>query len=371
MTTPWIEVKKHNQLDVPAGPGYRDYIWQAQFACQVEILSHQEWVKLKWGFNASALFDETLERQRLFLESQYEVRHQIGVDAPDYRTLAFRYIGRPGEGLFFIILGKIHAKTEKEAMESALSYYKEVCSTFPYDYTLIPARSRQEFIQISGNDILDGSGGQVDLAQIKRLELPLPFVRNSPFLQGVWRSGNRAHEQIWRSLAASSVPVLLNITLRCTVLYEKEREKLLQCAEEISSLKQPLNQQTLSAMQQWNSKYGERRLGPWGKFFYLQIHLASTRKLSKDLFRTIGNALAMNSGGEPLPGWRVILPDSSEAPAWCERIRDLELVFSDTSLPVPRLSEVADLDEVFAAIRLPYSPPENGFPDMSFVTIKY
>jgi hypothetical protein len=370
MSTPcWIETQERQHLDVPAGPGYRDYIWQAQFACQLEILTYQEWIKLKWGFNASALFDETLERQKLFLESQYEVRHQLGAEAPDYRTLAIRFINRPGEGLSVAVLGKIHARTEQEAMESASSYYCELKSTFPYDYTLIPARSREEFLQISAGDILDGNDGQPALAQLKRLEIPLPPVRNSLFLQGVWRSAARAHEQIWRSLASSSAPVLLNISLRCTVLYEKEREKLLKCAEEISAIHdKPLNPQTLSALQQWNRKQVERRLVPWGKFFYLQVHLASTRKLSAELFRTIGTSLALNSSGESLPGYQVVLPEQAEAQVWQKRLKNLDLIFSESYLPVARLSEVADLEEVFAAIRLPYSPPENGFPNVNFIT---
>jgi hypothetical protein len=69
--------------------------------------------------------------------------------------------------------------------------------------------------------------------------------------------------------------------MRCTVLYEKEREKLLKFAEGISSLHdQHLNPLTLSAMQQWNRKHMERRLAPWTKFFYLQVHLASSCRLS-------------------------------------------------------------------------------------------
>src|SRR5512134_3790439 len=121
MTDPWFQVEKHQPLEVPAGPGYQDYIWRAQFACQVNILPYSEWLKFKWGFNASALFDEFFERQKLFLESQYEVRHQLGSEAPDYRTLAFRYINRPGEGLLVAVLGKIHAKTEEKARESILA----------------------------------------------------------------------------------------------------------------------------------------------------------------------------------------------------------------------------------------------------------
>jgi hypothetical protein len=369
MRNPWIEIENHQHLDVPAGPGYQDYTCQAQFACQVEILPYQEWLKLKWGFNASALFDEFFERQKLFLESQYEVRHQLGAEAPDYRTLALRFTNRPGEGLSVAILGKLHAKTEQEAHESALVYYREVKSTFPYDYKLVAAETKAEFDHISGWDILTQKNEQMEMAQIKRLEIPLSPARNSPFLQGIWRSGPRAHEQIWRSLTSSPEPVLLNISLRCTVLYEKEREKLLKFSEEIASIQeQHLNHQTLSAMQQWNRKYVDRRLVPWSKFFYLQVHLASPCKLSEDLFRTVGTSLTLNGGGESLPGYQIVPTEKVEI--WQKRLKNLDVIFSESYLPVPRLSEVADLEEVFAVVRLPYSPPENGFPNVNFITIK-
>ncbi len=370
MTFPWFKIEKRDPLDVPAGPGSEDYIWQAQFACQVEILPYLEWIKLKWGFNASALFDEFFERQKLFLESQYEVRHHLGSEAPDYRTLAFRFINRPGEGLLVAVLGKIHAKGEEEkARESIQAYYNEVKSTFPYDYTLVPAQTSEEFKQISGWNILDGEQGQPQFAKIKRMEIPLSPVRNSPFLQGFWRSGPRAHEQIWRSLASSPDPLLLNISLRCTVLYEGEREKLLKFDEEISSMHgQPLNRQTLSAMQNYNRKYVERRLVPWTKFYYLQVHLASTCKLSGDLLRAIGTSLTLNSSGDTLPGYQVILPDQKQAQVWQQNLKNLDTIFSDSNVPVARLSEVADLEEVFAVLRLPYCPPENGLPNVSYIS---
>jgi hypothetical protein len=142
MTSPWLELENRQPLEVPAGPGYQDYIWQAQFACQVNVRSYHDWSRLKWGFNAAALFDEFIDRQKLFLESQYEVRHQLGSEAPNYRTLAFRFINLPGEGLLVAVLGKIHDKTREKARESALEYYNEVKSTFPYDYSLVPAQSR-------------------------------------------------------------------------------------------------------------------------------------------------------------------------------------------------------------------------------------
>jgi hypothetical protein len=369
MTTPWFEIEDRQSLEPPAGPGYQEYTWQVQFACQVNILPYQEWARLKWGFNAAALFDEFIERQKLFLESQYEVRHQLGSEAPNYRTLAFRYINLPGEGLLVAVIGKIHGQSEEKARKNALAYYNEVKSTFPYDYQLIPAKSSQDFKRFSGWNILDGSQGQPVFAQIKRLEIPLSPVRNTPFLQGLWRSGPRVHEQIWRYLASYPDPVLLNFSLRCTVLYEKEREKLLKSAEEISSIHdQPLNQQTLSGMQHWNRKLVERRLVPWTKFFYLQIHLASPCGLSEDLLRSIGTSLTLNSSGEALPGYQVLQPNQTQINEWQKRFKNLDTIFTDSYVPVSRLSEVADLEEVFAAIRLPYCPPENGLPNVNFIS---
>jgi hypothetical protein len=43
-------------------------------------------------------------------------------------------------------------------------------STFPYDYSLSPAKSRDEFLEITGSEVLLGSGGQMDIVQIKRCE---------------------------------------------------------------------------------------------------------------------------------------------------------------------------------------------------------
>jgi hypothetical protein len=370
MDTPWIVLDRYQDQEDTAGPGFPDYVWQARFACQVEIRSHQDWVKLKWGFNASALFDETLERQKLFLESQYAIKRELETENADHRTLALRYINRPGEGLLLAVLGKIHARTEPEAREAALAFYRELKSTFPYDYALVPACSAEEFSRISGLDLLEESNKQSDLAQIKRFEVPIYLGQSSPVLQGLWQSAPRAHEQVWRSLAASVQPLLLNISLRGTVLYENERQRLLECAEEIANVTSHnlINSKTLSAYQRWNGTYIERRLAPWKKFFYLQIHLASSQKIDENIFRIIGTSLTWNTDGSSLPGYRVIAPRRAEEPLWQRKLRNLDVIFSGGYLPVPRLAEMADMEEVFAVMRLPYSPPEDGFPDVTFAS---
>jgi hypothetical protein len=369
MMVPWVELEEHRDGEVPTSRVYPESAWHAMFACLVQIPPYQEWARLKWGLNASWLFDEAMERQKLFLESQYGYPDEFGIEHRDYRTLAFRFINRPGVGLAVMIVGKIHARTREQARENAISYYSEIKSTLPYDYGLVPACSEHEFYRWSGNDIIDDHRSA--LAEIKRMEFPITQKNKSLHLQGFWRSGLHAHEQIWRSLAGSSSPLLLNISLRSTILYESERAAYLQSVDEISAVSdQPLNRVTINALKQWNQNTVERRLAPWKKFFYLQVHLISTQKLSPDLFRTVGTTLALDNKGESLPGYQVILPRPDEIQAWRRKIKSLDIILSESSLPCPRLSEVADLEEVFEVIRLPYSPPDEGLPNLHFMSDK-
>lgn len=369
MTAPWMEIEKYQDPDLPLGQGYPDFAWQARFAGQVEIRSHLEWAKLRWGFNAAALLDEALERQKVFLESQYNYPDELGLETTDHRTIALRFINRPGEGLLVAVVGKVHAPTEAEVTENAASYLKELKSTIPYDYALTPAFSQTEFMRYAGEDLLDWGNNLLCVAQIKRLEFSPDLKRDTPFLQGFWRSSPHAHEQVWRSLATSSAPVLLNISLRSTALYESERAYLLSSIDEISKMdNRSTDQFTASARKQWSKHTLERRLAPWKKHFYLQVHLASTQKLSEDLFRTIGTALALNNKSDYLTGYEVVVPKPQKASYWQKKLKNLDIILSDIYLQHPRLAEVADLEEVFDVMRLPYAPPDEGFPDMKFVT---
>lgn len=365
MTIPWIEIAEARDQEVPAVPGSSEFVWQAMFACLVSIPTHQEWSKLKWGWNVAALFDEAMERQKLFLESQYCVRTDANLESPDRRTLAFRFINLPGEGLLVSVLGKIHGRSQEEAQECALAYFTELESTFPYDYALIPAESRKEFLELSGSGLLEDH--QAEPVQIKREEAPIQLNRNPPFLQGFWHSSPRAHEPIWRMLAAASTPLLLNVSLRSTILYEKDRERLLVSADEIPNHQDGfINQKTLNVLKQWNRDFVERRLQPWKKFFYLQIHLVSPGKRGGNLARILGASLTMGGTGPSQPGYRVIYPANNHGSSWRKKLMNLEPIFSGSFLPAPRLSEIADLEEVFAVMRLPYSPPDNGLPGVNF-----
>jgi hypothetical protein len=368
MDIPWLQLSKYQDQDGLTGPGFSDYVWQALFACQIGILPHQEWVKLKWGFNASALFDEAMDRQRLFLESQHRVWNEIGTEMPDHRSLAMRLIKHPADSLMITLVGKIHGHTDAEAQQKALAFLREIESTFPYDYTLQPARTQDEFLQFSGSDILQADRDDTAVVQIKRVEIPMRQNRNAPVLHGLWQSSPRAHEQIWRSVALSPVPVVLTIALRPTVIYGKEREHLLKCADEITNISpdESLNPRTLSIIQNWNKSYAERRLDPWKKFFYLQVFVATRGPMDENLLRIIGNTLVLSKDGQPAPGYQIATPKFGEKDVWLRKLENLDVLFSGSILPVPRLSEVADLEEVFAVMRIPYSPPENGFPNLNF-----
>jgi hypothetical protein len=367
----WIEIlQSPDQSDIPI-PGLSDYQWQALFACQVGVPNHQNWANLKWGFNAGALFDEAIERQKLFLESQHSLGIDLRFENPAARTIAFRYINHNSEGLLITVVGKVSAKTRERVEASANEYYQVLKSTFPYDYSLSPATSRDEFLEITGSDLFFESSGQMDIVQIKRRETLMPLNRQLPYLQGLWQSGGRSHEQIWRSVIASQNKVLVSVTLRPTVLYDNELEIYSNLASELANYQTVNNSPKIfNAYKEWCKNYVERRLTPWKKFFYLQFHIASDKDISEDFIGSIGAALTQSSPGQTLPGYQGVRPSGRKKREWGEKVYNMHITSLDSQLLNPRLSEVADLEEVFSAIRIPYSPPESDLLGIKYVPVK-
>lgn len=368
MSSPWIDVKQYHDQDNLTGSDSSEHAWQAVFAFQVGIRPHQDWAKMKWGFNAQALFDEALERQKLFLTSQYSIQNEWGMENPDQRTLALRLISRPGEALLVAVIAKVHARSETEAIQKGLAHHRELSSTFPYDYTL-KATDREEYKQVTGRDILEETGN-LHIAQVRRMEIPLRPATRAPMLQGLWQAGPRAHEQIWRLLAMSPQPIILNMVMRSSVLYERERLLVLENARRIDNFKDDsMDHPTLSALKEWNNKYKERRIHPWKKLFQLQVQVASSGKIDENVFRILGTSLTLSPDGQASPGYHVLQPADQENAMWQKKLENLDFIRANSDLTVPRLSDIADLDEVFSVMRIPYSPPENGFPDLRFAGI--
>jgi hypothetical protein len=368
MSSPWIDIKQYQDQENLDQPGSPEYTWQAIFAYQAGIRPHPDWAKMKWGFNAQALFDEALERQRLFLISQYSIQNEWGTESPDQRTLALRFVSRPGEDLLVAIIAKVHARNEAEAIQQAMAYHRELSSTFPYDYTL-KAADRDAYKRVTGNDILENAEN-LHIAQIRRMELPLRPATRLPMLQGVWQSGPRAHEQIWRFLATLPQPTILNMSMRSSVLSERERLLILENAHRIDNFRDDsMDHSTLSALKEWSNKYKERRTHPWKKFFQVQVQLASWGNIDENAFRVLGTSLTLSPDGQSSPGYRALQPTDHERAVWQKKLENLDFIRGHSSLTVPRLSEIADMEEVFSVMRLPYSPPENGFPDLRFADI--
>ncbi len=151
--------------------------------------------------------------------------------------------------------------------------------------------------------------------------------------------------------------------LRPTVLYERESDVLWGLQKQAAENK-PSGEDAgwASLYSTWSEEIIKRRLAPWKKFYYLQIFLASNHEIEEDAAQGIGAVLTLNHSTLGQPGYEIVRPQEDQVGEWVERVSGLDVLLAGSRLPVPRLSEVVDLDEAFAAIRLPYSPPENGLP---------
>jgi hypothetical protein len=331
--------------------------WQAVFAFQVFHLPAEEWLKMRWGFNAGALLDEALDRYKLFIESQTVNEAEFLAGITQINTLAMRGIHSPEFGLQMVLLGRSYAPDMEQAQQAARQYAREVSAIFPHDFLLVPATTEDEYYQLSGEYLLKGDS---KIAQIQRGMVFLPTDRGPRYLVGLWQASPRSNEQIWRALSAMPQAALFNIMIQPSILYEGEKHALLDMKKSISSVEQ--NKEQVSAYIPWAESYIKRRLAVWKKFFLVQIHLVAGEGM-ENLIRSIGSALTRDASDTSLPGFQTLYPFSPlEGQQWLENIRSLELIQNSQ-----HLDEIADLDEVFSVFRFPYRP-EAGLPGANFRT---
>lgn len=359
---PWIETKRRLQRL----PGEREYSWQAMFACQVGIRPFKEREQLKWGFNAAVLLEEALDRQKLFLEAQL---HNNPIEtSTEQRALALRCVCEPGKGLLLAVIGKAMAESQEQARASALSYLREVEAIFPYDYTLRAMASQAAFERLTGRKILENCKNPNSIACIRRFESPLQTSKGTCLVIGLWQTEKRSDEQIWRALAHYPHGILLNISLSPTLLFEAERQALLEVQRAVktpdaASAKEPY----LQHYEQWIDPFVNRFISPWNKFFYLQVHVVSSAAIDEYLLRSVGSAITRDTPGQSIPGFQVVRPASNgEAVEWSRQIAALDIVQANTQFLLSRLSELASLEEAHAVFRFPY-PLEPGWPNTVFL----
>ena len=331
--------------------------WQALFAYQVFHLPAEEWLKMRWGFNAAALLDEALDRYKLFIKSQAANEAEFLAGTMQNNTLAMRGVHSPESGLQMVMLGRSFAPTMEQARQAARQYAREVSSIFPHDFLLVPATTEDAYYQLSGEHLLTGNS---NIAQVQRGMVSLPTERGPRYLVGLWQASSRSNEQIWRALSAMPQAALFNVTIQPSVLYEGEKQALLDIKKSISNPE--LNNKAISAYIPWVESYIKRRLTAWKKFFLVQIHLVADEGM-ENLLRSIGSALTRDSIDMALPGFQTLYPNSTlESQQWRENIRSLELIQNSQ-----HLDEIADLDEVFSIFRFPYRP-DAGLPGANFKT---
>jgi len=363
MKTPWIE-QIPSEPWTPAGSSQADSC-QALFAGQVDVLPYNNWSDLKWGFNGSALMDEALDRQKLFIESQHNFDLAKQVEPSANRSLSLRLICLPEQGLQVGLLGRVCGATPQQAEKDALIYWRELSSVVPYDYRLTPASNRADFRRLAGCDLLEGYCGEPALAEIKRAEAFLPTSRGFQILPGFWQSGAHANEQVWRALAAMPNICLLDIIIQPALLYENEQQILWEIKHEITNGgKDKIIFPPLAAYGSWGEACINRRLAPWKKYFYMQVQLVMAGGYDESLLRSIATAITRESADIPQPGYQVLRPASTdEALTWCQQLTRLQF-----RQPQKRIELLADLEETWAVFRLPHQVPPVGLPGVNFIS---
>jgi len=353
--TPWLEITQSGQN------------YQAIFAFQVCLQPFEILQKNRWGFNAAALLTEALDRQKLFIESQYH-GNPFQEPTSNEQTLALRCIRIPEEGLLLALLGKVNAPGREEARTIALEYCNEIKSTFPHDYKIHPATQQETYNRLIGRDILKNCQAQKSIAQLLRFETPLRTQNGLVYIHGFWQTSDRSDEQIWRMLGNYPRPAMLNISLRPTILDSDERQfiwdmkKVSVPFESISPMHPP------QPFDKWVEPFIERRLNPWKRYYLLQIHLLVPSGVTRSLIRAIGSTITRESPDLLSPGFLSVHPASdSAAQDWRAHIAGLEITpthYNPSSLS--RLSDIADLNEAHSVFRFPY-PHETGLPEVKFI----
>lgn len=362
MNAPYIEIIRRSDE------------YHALFAFQVIHRSSAEWLAMRWGFNASALLEEALERYKLFIASQSlsEVAFLTN-DQPD-RTLTMRGINLPGEGILMALLGKTISVDKKLALQAAENYARELYSIFPHDFILRPTETRADFDRFYGRNFF---AKKPHAASIQRGMVYLPSVHNIQYVTGLWQAGSLSNEQVWRALSNMRQTAILNIILQPSLLFEGEKKMLLEVGNKNDILRQQLEKMLESTEEMeikkeekdiysvhmsWVNAFVERRLALWKKFFNLQIHLLVDGAVDENLLRSIGSAFTCDTDKTPSPGFQVVRPVSAEdEQSWLERICSLELL-----PPSMHIHDLADLDETFSVFRFPYRP-EAGLPGANFI----
>lgn len=372
----WIEIKPVSQMQRrqanPTQVNLPETGYVALFAGKILLKPFEELVAMKWGFSQEALLKEAWDRQKLFVEAHHYADERGFVEPPDGRTLALRIIHDPSNpNLQIILLGKIHALTQEAAYSSAHDYWHEISSLFPYDYALRPIGDQSELSAISRFCISNEGGSLTETCiEITRFEGLLQSDKTFLSVIGVWNSTLAANEKIWRILASSPSQVMLNITLRPTILFDDELNALAQMVELANTVSHdssnPLTRQDAELIQKLYLERSKNMIHA----YLAQLHLVSPTTIPNYIPRAIGSALThyKQEHSKEL-GYQMRRPhNKDELSDWLSAIYWLEFyptpgLIKDVRLQ--RLRYLTNSAEASALFQLPY-PPKGGIFGVSF-----
>jgi hypothetical protein len=352
---PWVELTQS------------EHGWQALFACQFCVQPFEILQKNRWGFNAAALLGEALDRQKLFIESQYHGNPFQEATTGEH-SLTLRCIRIPNVGLLLALVGRVSDPSREQAHQGALEYCNELLSTFPLDYKIYPATSQKSFEKLTGKEFLANCQTPQSMAQLLRFETPLRTQNGLVYINGFWQTSDRSDEQTWRILGNYPQPAMLNISLRPTILEGEERQFLWETKQVTAPFENISQMHPAQPFDKWAEPFIDRRLNPWKRYYLMQVHLLAPSGVTDSLVRPVGSAMTRESADLLSPGFLAVYPANDlTAREWRARIERLEISppnFNSTG--ISRLSDLADLNEAHSVFRFPY-PPEAGLPGVKFI----
>jgi hypothetical protein len=345
-------------------------LYHAVFAASIRLRPFADNAQWQWGWNAGALLEEALDRQRLFLEAQHP-QDDLSLAGPeDRQTLALRCIRDPAEPhLGLSLLGKVCAPSADAARNGARAYWEETRSIFPYDYELAPATSRSDFMAVSGQSILDAPGCPGSLVELRRFEGVIAAGARRLFVLAHWPASSLANEQIWRALAGCPEPLLYTVCLRPAVLLDLERRALANLAGAARELAADDSLAPIWPEATYLAGLYSDRLTRLRHPYVMRVHLAAPASVPAGLIRVVSAALSHPAGTDPaMFGCQAIrIPVASldrerQALRWLEPEDDPE---PPLDARCAGLRHKVELREAHTAFRLPFLP-KGGIPGLAF-----
>jgi len=372
MNTPWIE-SGIAPLQYTSNKVSGKHDWHhAIFAARLSLKPFAQISNFKWGFSDESLLLGAIERQNLFIESQHPHDDTAVSEPADRRSLALRCIRNPKTTtLQLTLLAKVSSKHSDKVVALALEYWQEIKSIFPYDYILDPAVNRDEFLDMTGHEFLDSS--KMSITELSRFEGLLAHNKAMLYLLSKWNGTATSNEQVWRAMSGSNQPLMLNITLQPTTLFDYET---LAIDELIITAKSILDDDPLPFVKrevEWVLEEYPDHLNQLRYPFLSQVLLVGQGKIPSYIARVIGTSIVQNNKDNlTKPLYQVSKEynnDSLTAHALAHSLRWLEprIVPSLTDKRLDRFCYLANSLEARTLFRLPF-PPKGNLPGVQFST---